>query len=94
LAALACSSESERPAPYTAQGKGPENLRTCRDIQPGSLMENEVWIEGARAGCVAEGLICPLGPAFQLGGSCHAGGASAHCVGQRWVLYCIDGGAP
>jgi hypothetical protein len=94
LVLLACSGEKERPAPYSVQGKTPENPRGCRDIQSGTAVGTEIWLEEQPAGCVADGLICPLGPAFTVGAGCAPGAAAAHCVAQRWVLTCIDGGAP
>jgi hypothetical protein len=91
---IGCSGDEERPAPYRVQGNAPENPRSCREIQRAASVGTEIWLDEAPAGCVAEGLICALGPAFSPGASCNPGAASAHCVGQRWVLRCIDGGAP
>jgi hypothetical protein len=94
LALLGCASENERPAPYTVQGSSPENPRSCRDIQRGTIAGPEIWLDDEPAACVAEGLSCPLGPAFSLGASCNPGAAAAHCVGQRWIVRCIDAGTP
>jgi hypothetical protein len=89
-----CSSEESRPPPASSLTPELEKLRSCRDIQGAALQGARIVLEGQPAACAAEGLICPLGAAFDATPRCNEGGRSqAVCIATHWTLRCADAGA-
>jgi hypothetical protein len=86
-ALTSCSSTPERPPPPQFVGRAIENPTTCGDLPSAERTKTGFLFDGGPAGCVAEGLECPLldsGP-----DACAAGELPfAECVGELWRPTC------
>lgn len=87
ILSLHCSSEEERPPPYT---RAPIDApRSCGELfTNGVLVGQEIMIDGKRAGCAARNLECALEGSPEFSGRCDGGKSGAICGGNVWHFQC------
>jgi hypothetical protein len=93
LSISGCQSSDSAPPDYSPVGTGPVNPVTCDylvgEAPPVDGM-GHFAVDGGTAGCVSNGLECPIG-------SCDGGLARAFCFQEMWLYQCNavhDGGNP
>jgi len=91
LLGAACGQSSD-PRPPPMRGKTPANVYTCGELADAGVTALGLGLEvgDKSAGCLTDGLLCPLarlGLGLDL---CDAGSeAEAECVQNRWRLACV-----
>jgi hypothetical protein len=74
------------------RGKTPENVHTCGELADAGVtaLGDGLVVGDSPAGCVTNGLLCPVARLGLGLGSCDAGSeAEARCVQNHWRLACV-----
>ena len=78
------------------RGQTPENVYTCGELTDAGVtaLGGGLVVGDSRAGCLTNGLLCPLARLGLGLGSCDAGSeAEARCVQSHWLLACVTASA-
>ena len=91
LLGVACGGSSDaRPPPM--RGKTPGNIYSCGELADAGVTAGGLvlTVGGKPAGCLTDGLACPLARLGLALDACDAGGeAEAECVQNQWRLACV-----
>ena len=83
-----CNAKSD-PADYSPGEAGlPKNPRTCAEIRGGILDGSHVLVDGSRAECPANDVVCSLADVSAFAKVCAKGVSEARCVGNVWFVEC------
>jgi hypothetical protein len=83
----ACSADDERPPPLTFSGAGIDAFAVCGELGESVPDAGQLLLDAAPAGCVAEGLMCPL-PNDLL--ACTPKLSYAECKARLWRPICVE----
>jgi len=75
------------------RGKTPGNVYSCGDLADAGVTAVGLGLAvgGKPAGCLTDGLACPLARLGLALDACDAGGeAEAECVQNQWRLACVN----
>ncbi len=92
LVGAACG-ESSDPRPAPMRGKTPGNVYGCGELAEAgvSVTGSGLAVGGKPAGCLIDGLACPIARLGLALEACDGGGeAEAECVQNQWRLACVD----
>jgi hypothetical protein len=88
----ACGSDEAHPPEFHSDASS-SPPRTCGEVREGEAKGGVIWVQGAPAGCAAEGLSCPLFDLAAFAGACANGTPGAACVLGMWRVSCaLDAG--